>query len=307
MQQFPFPLAAICFVALHCVPLVVCAEEKSPEMFDAFAKAFDSGDAESLANLWTENGILVNLDTGDTWTGRTEIQSGYKTLFEQIPKRKIQFAVVESRKLSDSVIQSRGIARTSDLTSNIVSESTYIAALTLQKDGRWLLDSVHEKHGVDDASAGVAADPLSFLDPLIGQWRDENVELDVLSIVKRSESGKFVTRDYTVTDKNKEIVDRGTIIVAWDAGEQRAKAWQFSMDGTFGEGFVSPLESGVSYRIEQTLPDGSHMSSLQIVEIKDENTLSFRSVDQLVDGQSIEDGKPVTARRVKQEGSAAPE
>ena len=54
---------------------------------DAFVKAFNRGDAQAVAALWTPNGSMVN-DRGQTFKGRQAIADEYAAFFKQQPGSK---------------------------------------------------------------------------------------------------------------------------------------------------------------------------------------------------------------------------
>jgi uncharacterized protein (TIGR02246 family) len=77
---------------------------------DAFAKAFDKGDAKAVAALWTEQGEFVGPD-GETLRGRKEIEKGYAEFFEKNPKAKLELRIESIRLLGKHTALEEGSVR----------------------------------------------------------------------------------------------------------------------------------------------------------------------------------------------------
>ena len=73
-------------------------QESSPELAalragsEAVVAAFNKGDAEAIAALWTEHGEYID-DRGHRFAGREAIEKGYAEFFAEHPGAVIQLAV----------------------------------------------------------------------------------------------------------------------------------------------------------------------------------------------------------------------
>src|SRR5438445_13871226 len=65
----------------------------------AFVAAFNRGEAQAVAALWTEDGDCID-DTGRRFQGRGEIEQVYSAFFREHPGSKIKIVVDSLRLLS---------------------------------------------------------------------------------------------------------------------------------------------------------------------------------------------------------------
>src|SRR5262245_23108035 len=65
---------------------------------EAFAKAFNAGDAKAIAAFWTRDGEFVGAE-GDTIRGRELIEKSYREYFKKHPKTAIEVEIDSVRRL----------------------------------------------------------------------------------------------------------------------------------------------------------------------------------------------------------------
>jgi uncharacterized protein (TIGR02246 family) len=65
---------------------------------EAFAKAFNAGDAQAVAAFWTRDGEFVGAE-GETVRGRELIEKSYREFFKKHPKAAIEVEIQSVRRL----------------------------------------------------------------------------------------------------------------------------------------------------------------------------------------------------------------
>lgn len=105
----------------------------------ARAKAFNEGNADVIANAFTENGLLMAPDKKST-TGRKAVREYYQGIFDQY--KTFLESGYEEVKVSGDLAYGVGSAKVKLVPHNggdtLVSTAKYINILQRQRDGSWL-------------------------------------------------------------------------------------------------------------------------------------------------------------------------
>ncbi|CAN5410859.1 hypothetical protein BH23BAC3_BH23BAC3_29470 [soil metagenome] len=108
-------------------------------MSAARADAFNEGDAASIANHFTEDGVLMAPST-PAKTGRNAVESYYQFIFDEFKTSLVSH--YEEVRVSGNLALGRGVAEVEltphDGGETINSTSKYINILERQADGSWL-------------------------------------------------------------------------------------------------------------------------------------------------------------------------
>jgi uncharacterized protein (TIGR02246 family) len=248
---------------------------------DAFANAFDQGNAKAVAALWTEIGTLVD-DSGRTFKGRKTIENEYAEFFREHPGVRIQIAVQSIDFPVPNVAIEEGLARAIDKVASSAAMSRYTAVHILQ-DGKWLMTSVRESNLV--APSGDSG--LQTLAWMVGKWEAKSTDATLQTQVRWSDNRRFLHRDYSVR-KGGAVASSGTQIIGWDPQARRIRSWSFDSSGGYGSGLWNSTPDG--WRIETigTLADGTPCSSQDfLIRVAGEDGVwGWRSTDRKV-GQAI--------------------
>jgi uncharacterized protein (TIGR02246 family) len=296
------------FRNIVCLAIVLCgavqasiaddAKPVSPDeaaihkAIDSYIAAFNRGDAQAMAQHYSEQGSYVDPITGDRLVGREAIAKGMTSLFAEGAKPKLSVEVDSVRLLDDKVAVEEGTAA-------VVREdeapelSTYLA-IHVKKDGKWSLDSVREtmlpEPEVDESS------PLDDLSWMIGRWIDKSDEATVETICDWTLNKAFITRTFSVTVKGQPAMS-GTQVIAWDPSRERVRSWVFDSDGTFGEGIWTQQENRWTIRASNTLADGKKGTAVHIISKIDDNSFTWQSIAREVDGEILPNVDPITIVR----------
>src|SRR5438034_6473282 len=109
----------------------------------SYMEAFNKHDAQALADHWSPDAVYHNRTTGEEAVGRSAIIEQFAALFKEQPQLKMEVTVTSVQFVSPNVAIEQGSAKT--LAPNAEPEETEYSAVNVQRDGKWLLDRVHEQ------------------------------------------------------------------------------------------------------------------------------------------------------------------
>lgn len=247
-----------------------------------YVEAFNSGDGTALAALWAPEAVYLDSDTGESVKGRTAIAEMFQQRFAAVSQRpQLQVAVGSVRFITPEVALEDGRA-TLLLPSGETSESSY-SAVSVKRDGVWLLESVRETVLPAPPVAADYLDPLAFLE---GEWVDQTDTATVHSVYRWSANQAFLTQTYSVVIDG--LLDmQGTQIIGWDPEQQGIRSWLFDSDGGFGEGRWEFDGDHWKIHLTSTLPDGRKASAVNILRPIDVDTIAWKSTARQVSGELL--------------------
>jgi uncharacterized protein (TIGR02246 family) len=253
----------------------------------AFVRAFEQGDAKTLAELWTEEGEYLD-DEGTTLRGRPAIADAYTKLFGENAKRKLEVNVESIRFVSRDGAIEEGVAKVIKGDKEKPTFSRY-SILYAREDGRWLMAVVREW---PDAGA-----TLKQLDWLIGSWITKSDDGEVRTSYEWDEGRHFLRTRFTIKDKGRTI--SGTQRIGKDPRTGQLRSWLFGQEGGFGEATWS-WDAG-RWVIEATgvLEDGTEMTATNLLTPRGRDAFTWQSTNRTMDGTAVPDLPPVKVTRVK--------
>ncbi len=203
--------------------------ESVREAATAYLKALEEGDRVALLDAWTPEGSYVDA-AGRAQQARTLIEAEFAE--GAAPQRRIGSLADETFRLvtPDVVIQD-GITLHLAAPGQPTPKSRH-TAVWVQRDGRWLLDSVRE--------SVIPLPPrnsrLAELDWLLGNFAgltDEGSYLVITSAL--SDDGNFILREFVIRSPN---ASRHTISqrIGWDPITNGFRSWTFDSEGGYGVG-----------------------------------------------------------------------
>ena len=260
---------------------------------DAFAAAFDKGDAKAVAAFWTEDGDYVD-ETGKQMKGRAEIEKAFTEFFAENKGLKVQIHTESLRFVTPDVAVEDGVTAVAEPDGGPPSRTRY-TVVHVKKDGQWLLSSVRDA----PYAAPTNYEHLKDLEWAIGDWADEGENGRAARVsFEWSESQNFILGTFAVTYKNIEVSD-GTQRIGWDPVAKQIRSWTFDEDGGFGQGAWSKDGDRWVVKSELVLPDGKKVAATNVITRIDADTISWQSKDRTVDGKPAPDIKEIKMKRVK--------
>lgn len=231
----------------------------------SYLEAFNRHDAAALAAHWSDAGENVDLDTGDTTSGREAVRDVFAALFDEDAGTAIDIDVKAIRPVGDDVAVVDGVSRIS-FTDAPESRSRF-SAVMVRRDGAWVIDTVRESAVPREAAA---ARPLDELEWLVGQWEDVSEGVTASTHSFWSANRAFLVRSHVVTidaaqERRPEPGDDRipgllpaaaagrreiTEIVGWDPDRGLIRSWYFTSDGRVAEGTWSRQGDVWTVRLE---------------------------------------------------------
>lgn len=258
----------------------------------AYVAAYNQHDAAALANLWAEDAVYRDRDTGEQVAGRDAIRDMFAAMFDADDASQLAVVIQSIRLVTPDVAIEDGVAEIATADGDVTS--TAYTAIHVKQDGAWYLSSVRET----DMPAPLPKEPseLDQLAWLIGEWADEADDATTDSQWRWTPGGHFLINRFGVrVDQRIEI--EGTQVVGWDPAAGRIRSWVFDTEGGFGESLWRRVGNEWIVDTTFTLADGSQGSASNIYVPLDENTFAWRSVDRQIDGESQEDVEEVIVHR----------
>lgn len=281
---------------MRCLLLVLCgltfapvsAADPSPDEAairanaQKYVDAFNRGDGAALAALWAPDAVYVDSDTGEQLIGRAAIAQYFTVQFAEAAQHpQLSVTVASVRLVTPDVAIEDGQATLHRPNGEAVVTS--YSAVSVKREGVWLLDSVRETTLPPPPTAAEHLDPLAFL---VGEWVDHSEGASVHSTYRWSANEAFLVQTFSVVVDG--AVDmQGTQIIGWDPDRQSIRSWLFDSDGGFGEGRWE--FDGDHWTIHQTsiLPDGRKGSAINVLRPIDPDTIAWKSTARQAGGELL--------------------
>ena len=260
----------------------------------AYVDAYNRQDAAALAALWSDHGIYQNPLSGTEVSGREAIEQEFATVLKEFKDAKLEVSVTSIDFVSPSVAIEQGTAQTVDADSS--PEVTEYSAVHVKQGGTWLLDRVTEKENVATVSHYEQLKPLEWL---IGTWVDEDESARVESTCQWAKNQNFLTRTFIIELANEPGLS-GVKVICWDGSQGKIRSWAFDSDGGFAEGSWTHKDDRWIVESAAVLPDGRKSSSINIMKLLDDGTVSWQITGRDVDGEILPNLPEVKISRVRQ-------
>jgi uncharacterized protein (TIGR02246 family) len=249
-------------------------------MAEAFARAYNAGDANALAALYTEDAESID-EHGDRVQGRAAIQGMYSSLFQERPGATIRIAIDSIRFLGPDVAKEEGQTRVKPKGNEPETVRRY-TVLYVKQGGQWLHSSVREEHQADLPHH----ERLKDLEWLVGEWLDQNSESTVHVNCRWSEDQNFLLRDFTIHVQGRPLMTVSQRI-GWDPLTRQIKSWVFDSEGGYGDALWA--QSGDQWTIKSTgvLPDGRVATATNILTRAGANTARWKSAERTLGTESV--------------------
>jgi uncharacterized protein (TIGR02246 family) len=217
---------------------------------EAFAKAYNAGDAKAIAALFTPDGQIVTED-GDTVEGRESIEKGFSEIFADSPKTQMEVFVDSIRFIGSDLAIEVGSTKETPAPGETPEYDRY-TVLHVKREGKWLMAAARDTEG-EPPTSHERLMPLAWL---IGEWLDDGGSTVVRTSCHWSDDENFLMQDMTVQISGKDAM-QVTQRIGWDPLSKRIRSWVFDTEGGFSEGVWA--RDGDAWVIKSTgvRPDGA--------------------------------------------------
>jgi uncharacterized protein (TIGR02246 family) len=247
----------------------------------AMQDSYNRGDTKSLAACWTSDGEFVG-PNGERIVGREKIEAAFQEFLKKHPNTKLQLGIAAWHPVTDDVAMADLLSQMTPVPEGVESEPVSNAVF-VQRDGHWLIGSMHEMAGNEPGYRL----HLKKLQWLVGEWAEDGGEASTAlthSACDWNVSGSYLIRRFSIHRKTGEMLD-GTEVIGWDPREHRIRSWTFNSDGSFGESTWTREGDRWNIAHTGTLPKGGDLSVTYVVTPVDADTITVASKDRRVNGQ----------------------
>lgn len=275
------------------------AEAEIRKTIDSYVDAYNRGDVEAVLSHWAEDAEYL-LPSGERVQGRDALRAVFADSLAEENRAAITVSNPHVRVLSDTVATEEG-AVTLARPGEDPEETSYLAIYVKQGDA-WKLTTVRETE-VQPVALSPAAEQLSQLSWLVGEWKDESEDSTVSTSVRWSGSNAFLVYSFKAETPGVEPLE-GTQVIGWDPVREVIRSWMFDSDGGFGEGVWTKDNDRWVVTMEQTLPDGGAASATNVYTLGDENSFTWHSFQRTLNGETLPNLHDIQIVRVQPEAAA---
>jgi uncharacterized protein (TIGR02246 family) len=254
---------------------------------EAFAAAFEKGDAKAVAALWTDAAEYVHED-GVTLRERAEIEKAFTEVFKGGPPAKFEVDVRSVRFPSKDTAIEEGFLRHIPSGPGLPSSSRYETVL-VREGGKWLIARSREW------AAG--QDRLGDLGFLIGRWEGGPTGEEVSLSFAKDPDGPFLNGKFSRRVGGKPG-PTGTIRIGLDAERGQIRSWHFDADG--GQGQCLWLRDRDNWVLDAVgvTGGGAITAAVNMLARLGPDEITWRSIDRVVGGEPLPDTVPIKLTRV---------
>jgi uncharacterized protein (TIGR02246 family) len=250
----------------------------------AFAAAFEQGDAETIAALWTEQGEYEH-ENGMVLRGRSAIQAAFAAHFKERPPGKMEIEIESIRFPSRDMAIEEGLTRTTPM--NGLPDSAFYRAIYVREDGKWRIAFSSEW--------GTAENRIADLDWMIGTWRSQEKGLTIS--FARDKGLPFLVGEFK-SNVEGESVPLGTMRIGVDATTGQFQSWHFDPDGGYGHGAWLLERNHWIVDSRGQRGDGTPTAAVNVLSRLGADEVGWRSIDRMIGGQSQPDSPLIRLKRV---------
>jgi uncharacterized protein (TIGR02246 family) len=271
------------------------AQQKDDEnairlVVDAFAKAYNGGDAKAIAALFLPGGEIVN-EAGESVQGREAIERTFAEIFQAHPKAQIKVSVLSIRFLSPSLAVEDGTS-TVTYPSGQPAERDRYTVIHVKQDGQWRMATARD---LPD-EAGSAAEELQQLHWLIGDWVDESPDALVLTSFHWADDHRAILSEFKVQVGGRPTMT-GTQRIGWDPLGKTIHSWVFDSAGGSAQGVWTRDGKRWIVKVSGVTHDGKPASATRILTHVAKDRMTWQSHDCIVGGEVMPNIEPITIVR----------
>jgi uncharacterized protein (TIGR02246 family) len=256
-----------------------------------FQAAFNQGNAEQVAALWTKDGEYVDAAEHAT-RGREAIQNLYAEFFKNNPGVKIRVKIDSLRLLSDSAAIEDGVATLDPAPPGAPATGQY-SVVHVKEDGKWKMATVRDRH----IEAPTTYHHLAELEWLIGDWQAEEHGVKLEMKCRWLGNKSFIKRTSTVT-KPDGSTSSTVQIIGYHPETQHIQSWTFGDSGHSVEQWAAE-NGGWAIASESWLHDGGRGSAVNYLMPLDHNAFTWQSAARIANGIRLPNSNEILIKRVQ--------
>jgi uncharacterized protein (TIGR02246 family) len=287
------PLATLPWTLCFLLLLGTCSTSRADQTEDEatiranaekYVEAYNRRDSKTMASMWSPDAVYMDTSTGESVTGLDAIAKQLDFVFAGAEDAKMKVTVDSIDFVSPNVAIERGVAEVSY--SKHPTEKTEYTAVSVKRDGKWLLDRVTDTDADDKANEPPPSnyEHLKELEWMIGSWVDVGDDATITTDCEWTKNRNYMTRAFAMVIGD-NVDTSGMQIVGWDPVAKQIRSWVFDSDGAFSEGTWTHKDNKWFVQQKGTLVDGSVTTALNIITKLDDNSFTWQSTNRTVDGE----------------------
>jgi uncharacterized protein (TIGR02246 family) len=258
---------------------------------EAFAKAYNAGDAKAIASLFVVDGQIVS-EEGQSTQGREGIEQVFAGIFKEHPKSHMDLAIGSIRFIGPQIAVEDGMATVTDAPDEPAQRSPY-TVVHAGLSGKWLMASARDI--LDDTPT--PEEQLKQLQWMIGAWVDESPEALVMTSYRWTDNQCYILSEFKVQVGGRPLMT-GTQRIGWDPLAKKIRSWVFDSEGGFGEGIWTRDGNRWIVKMTGVTRDGKIASATNITTRVSKDRMTWQQRDRIVGGEKTPDiaAVPITRR-----------
>jgi uncharacterized protein (TIGR02246 family) len=241
----------------------------------AFVRAYNAGDARSVAALFSPHGVIVDKE-GDKSEGRAAIEQAFKELFTAAPQKRLEVFVESIQFIGPDLAVEIGSTKETPAPNEPPEYDRY-TVLHVKRDGKWQMTLARDEEG----PLPTAHERLRPLAWLLGEWVDDGGSAVVFSSCRWSDDGNFLLQEFKLQLNGRDAMNVSQRI-GWDPIARCVRSWVFDSEGGYGESVWT--RDGSAWIIKSTgvRPDGTTASATNLLMPTGPDGYVWRSADRIV-------------------------
>lgn len=262
------------------------AEEEIRKAAAEFARAFEAGDAKTVAASFTKKGEYTD-DQGVELRGREEIEKAYAEHFKNSPKARMKLKIDSIHFPSPEVAIEEGFVMVETSGPELPSTSRYVA-MHVKEDGQWKTANIREWNPARHA--------LAELEWLVGDWQAKSDGESIHLSFQPNDKKTFLVCKFRVEQDGK-TVSSGTQMIGEDPESGRLRSWTFYDEGGHSQSLW--IHDGNRWMLDTigVFADGERMLAMNLLSRVNPNEFTWQSIERVVGNQVLPDGKPMKVTR----------
>ena len=297
-----FRVAFTTVLLLATIPTGAAEKEKNNDpqrqaiekVMSSFESAFNKGDAKAPAAFWTPDGDLIGLQ-GERTEGRKQIEKLFGGLFSANKDMKLKFSI-------DAVHLVGEDAAVVDATAEVFPPLPAMPAeprstmVLVRRDGRWLIETARDTLAYSHSNYRY----LKTVQWMIGEWTDNPASPEKARLHSSCDwtaEKNFLIRKFNAEGNGRQT-RAGTEVIGWDPRHHRIRSWNFDSNGGYGESTWRREGDHWIIHYSGVLQDGSEVSCVYLVSRIDNDTVTLKATERMVNDEKQPDLNEVTIHRL---------
>jgi len=265
-------------------------EQAIRQSVEALLKAYNTGDAQAVAAVFTPDALIVDAE-GHSTQGREGIQQAYEQMFKEHPQSHQEVSISLIRFVAPGVAVEEGTSTITNAPDDTPQRSDY-SVVHVKQDGKWLMASARDFEN-EEATAQSELDQLGWL---VGEWVDESPDGLVKTKYSWTENHVYLISEFKMQIGGETALS-GTQRLAWDPLSNKVRSWVFDSEGGFSEGTWTRNGNEWIVKLGGVTRNGRAGSATHVIKRISADKYSWQAHDRVVGGEIVPDTHEVVVVR----------